>query len=326
MERTWSALHSKEKKGRAVGINAALMSAFFLGLAPIFGKQAIQMGVHPLGVVATRTIFATALLFVVVAIFQRRYLYIYPAGLIGCLLAGLVNGLGSLFYYNALSLIDAGVGQLLYSVYPLFVAIWLFMDKQPASRLTILRLVIALPAIYLLVQANGETPSMPGVAQMLIASALYALHLPINQRVLYDIPAPTVTLYTLVGMSSIVVPAFLLSDMTASFPATTDYLLPLIGLTLVTFLSRLTLFTGVKLLGGMQTALLGLGELLITVLLARLWLGEHMSGTQWVGAIFLGLILLLISMEKPYLPKRRAGGWFSWLTPPSSDISLHPRE
>ena len=47
---------------------------------------------------------------------------------------------------------------------------------------------------------------------MLGAAALYALHLPINQRVLYEVPAPTVTLYTLLAMSAVVVPAYLVFD------------------------------------------------------------------------------------------------------------------
>jgi drug/metabolite transporter (DMT)-like permease len=100
-----------------------------------------------------------------------------------------------------------------------------------------------------------------GVIEMLVAAALYALHLPINQRVLYDMPAPTVTLYTLIAMSIVVFPAFLISG---TRPEAVDpkIVVPLLGLTLVTFLSRLMLFTGVKHLGGMQTALLGLKCLL----------------------------------------------------------------
>ena len=83
------------------------------------------MGLSPLGVVALRTLLATILMFLVMLIFQRQFLYIYPAGLIGCLMAGWVNGLGSLFYYSALGRIDAGLGQMLYSLYPFFVV---FLD------------------------------------------------------------------------------------------------------------------------------------------------------------------------------------------------------
>lgn len=324
MEHTWARMKSKAKNGRVIGINAALFSAFFLGLAPIFGKQAIIYGLNPLGVVAIRTFFATLLLFIVVVLFQRQYLYIYPAGLIGCLLAGSINGIGSLFYYSSLSHINAGMGQLLYSLYPLFVAFWMFFDKQPPKRMTILRLTLALPAVYLLLQTGEESLNVIGVVQMLIASALYALHLPINQRVLYDIPAPTVTLYTLSAMTMIVVPVYLFSGAFIDFPETNQFVWPVIGLTLVTFFSRLTLFTGIKFIGGMQTALLGLSELLVTVFLSVLWLGEVMNIYQWIGALLLAITILLIGVEKPNPPARRKGGWFSWLTPASSDVPWHP--
>ena len=139
-------IEKTQKSVRILGINAALISAFFLGLAPIFGKQAIAMGVSPYAVVAFRTLFATILLFVMMLIFQRKYLYIYPAGLIGCLLAGVINGIGSIFYYNALGKIDAGLGQMLYLLYPFFVAFWMFLDRQSISRMTLIRMVIAIPA------------------------------------------------------------------------------------------------------------------------------------------------------------------------------------
>ena len=154
-------------------------------------------------VVAIRTILAVALLFLIIFIFKRQYLYIYPAGLLGCLLAGLINGIGSLFYYSAIGRIGAGIGQLLYSLYPIFVVFWLFLDHQTPSRLTLVRIGLAIPAVCLLVQANNQSIDTIGVLQMLIASALYAMHIPINQRVLYDMPPPTVTLYTLLAMSAI---------------------------------------------------------------------------------------------------------------------------
>jgi drug/metabolite transporter (DMT)-like permease len=213
MDETWQKIVKSQISVRSKGINAALFSAFFLGLAPVFGKHAIEQGVHPLGVVAMRTLFATLLLFLVMVIFQRKYLYIYPAGLIGCLLAGAVNGIGSLFYCSALGKIDAGLGQMLYMLYPFFVAFWMFLDRQPISKITIVRLLIAVPAVVLLVQTgqNNSPEVWIGIVMMLAASILYAFHLPINQRVLFDIPAPTVTLYTLLAMSAVVVPTYLIS-------------------------------------------------------------------------------------------------------------------
>jgi drug/metabolite transporter (DMT)-like permease len=276
------------------------------------------MGVSPVAVVAFRTLFATILLFIMMFIFQRKFLYIYPAGLIGCLLAGVVNGIGSLFYYNALGKIDAGLGQMLYMCYPFFVAFWMLLDRQSISRMTLIRLIIAIPAVFLLVQTgkNNSNEVWLGIIMMLAASALYALHLPINQRVLYDIPAPTVTLYTLLAMSIVVVPAFLFSGNIQDFTEISGAWWPISALTLVTFLSRLTLFTGVKHLGGLQTALLGLSELLITLILSQIWLKETLIWSQWIGAALLTLSMALVGFEKLQPVKKKEGGWLGWLSSP----------
>jgi drug/metabolite transporter (DMT)-like permease len=291
------------------GIAAALSSALFLGMTPVFGKRAMMLGIPPFTVVAIRTILAAVLIFLMLIIFKRQYLYIYPAGLLGCVLAGIINGIGSLFYYSAISRIGAGIGQLLYSLYPIFVVFWLFLDRQKPSRLTLVRIGLAFPAVYLLVQTNGQSIDIIGVVHMLIASALYAMHIPINQRVLYDMPPHTVTMYTLLAMSVVTVPALFLGSSIPSISVSTGWW-PLLGLTIVTFLSRLTLFMGVKNIGGMQTALLGLSELLVAMFFAHIWLGERLSVYQWIGAIFLCLSLLLVGLEKPLHKKRATGGWF----------------
>jgi drug/metabolite transporter (DMT)-like permease len=310
----------KMKRQRSAGIQAALASALFLGLTPIFGKQAILYGLPPMAVVAGRTALAAGLFLVVVLAFRPKFLYIYPAGLIGCFLAGAINGVGSLFYYAALGRIDAGLGQLLYAFYPLFVFLWMRLDRQPFNRLTLVRLILSVPALYLLTQSDNHQIDLLGMGMMLVASALYALHLPINQRVLYDMPAPTVTLYTLISMSIIVVPAFLLSTPIASLK--NIYLvtpekawMAVLALTLVTFFSRITLFLGVKHLGGMQTSLLGLSELLVTITFAHLFLEESFSSSQWTGMALLVLSLLLVGLEKPNLRENQGGGWLRWLKP-----------
>lgn len=300
---------------RRKGIFSALASSVFLGLAPVFGKQAILLGLPWQGVVALRTLFAALLLLIAVLIFKRTYLYIYPAGLLGCILAGLINGVGSLFFYAALGRIDASLGQLLYMLYPLFLVIWLWIDGQPPTRLTLFRLLLVIPAIFLLSGGIHYEVDIWGLLMMLVAATLYALHLPINQRVLYDMPAPTVTLYTLLAMSAVVVPAFVFSG-TQLTPALQVAWPALTGITLVTFASRLTLFLGVKHLGGMQTAILGLGELLVTLLLSFFWLGERLSAIQWAGALLLVISLGLISLEKPTPRKGSKESWLSWLRPP----------
>src|SRR6185503_16879705 len=144
------------QNGRNPGINAAVLSAFFLGLAPVFGKAAMGVGkFSPLAVVALRTSLAALLLVLIIAFFKRRTLYIYPAGLLGCMMAGAVNGVGSIFYYVGLSKLNASVAQMLYALYPFFVALWLQLDRQTPSKLTGVRIVIAAISAFLLTRANA---------------------------------------------------------------------------------------------------------------------------------------------------------------------------
>ena len=212
-------------------------------------------------------------------------------------------------------------------MYPLFLIMWLTLDRQKPSRLTVIRLMLALPAVYLLTQAGQGQMDIIGIIMMLIASALYALHIPINQRVLYDMPAPTVTLYTLMAMSAIVVPVFLISG-SGAVPATPKIWWPIVGLTLVTFTSRLMLFLGVKHLGGMQTALLGLSELLIAIVFSQLLLGERFSSGQWIGAFILVVSIMLVIFDKSPAKRQKSGRWLRWLRPPgiTSDFPWQPHD
>ena len=97
---------------------------------------------------------------------------------------------------------------------------------------------------------------------------------------------------------------------------------------LATFFSRLMLFLGIKSLGGMQTALLGLSELIVSISVSHLWLHESLNSVQWLGAAFLGASLLLISFERIKPEKRRVNGLLRWLRPPeiSTDIPLGPQD
>ncbi len=305
----------KNIKTQQAGIIAALASAVFLGLAPIFGRWSILLGFSPLAVVALRTALAALMMLLIMFLFKRQFLYIFPLGLLGCFLAGTINGLGSLLYYLALNKLPASVGQLLYSLYPLFVAVFSILDKQPISKITMMRVGLAGVAVFFLTGFEEFNLEPVAVLMMIGAAALYALHIPINQRVLYEIPAPTVTLYTLLAMTMVTLPVYLIFDL--SLPSTETSWWPLIGLTLVTFLSRLTLFLGIKNIGGTQTAILGLGELFITLVLSYTLLGESLSALQILGAAILGISLMLVTFDKQDPTKRHAkGGWLAWIHPP----------
>jgi len=64
-----------------------------------------------------------------------------------------------------------------------------------------------------------------------------------------------------------------------------------------TALARLLVFAGMRRLGGIQTSLLGIAELLVAVSLAFIFLGESFTPVQWVGAALFVASVLLISRD-----------------------------
>lgn len=278
------------------GIRAALLSALALGTTPIFGKQAYLAGMNAYSLTALRTLAAALVLWAIFLSSKRRrkFIFIYPAGLLISFTAGALNGFSSLLYYNGLTRVDAGIGQMLYALYPLFVVVVRRLDGQRVSNWTKVRLVMALIAVTLLVQPGSSQIDAVGAGLMLGAGFIYALHLAVSQRVLYEMPPQTVTLYVLTAMTAVVWVAFLIHGPGA---VTVAGLPPMAALAAITVFSRLMMFLGVKQLGSIQTALLGVTEILVAVCLAIVALGEQLVLRQWIGALVLITSLLLMLFE-----------------------------
>jgi drug/metabolite transporter (DMT)-like permease len=278
------------------GIRAALLSALVLGTTPILGKQAYLAGMNAYSLTALRTLAAALVLWGIFLSSKRRrkFIFIYPAGLLISFAAGALNGFSSLLYYNGLTRIDAGIGQMLYALYPLFVVVVRRLDGQRISNWTKVRLIMALIAVTLLVQPGSGQIDAVGAGLMLGAGFIYALHLAVSQRVLYEMPPQTVTLYVLTAMTAVVWVAFLIHGPGA---VTVAGLLPMAALAAITVTSRLLMFLGVKQLGSVQTALLGVTEILVAVCLAIVTLGEQLVLRQWIGAFILIASLLLMLFE-----------------------------
>jgi drug/metabolite transporter (DMT)-like permease len=136
-------------------------------------------------------------------------------------------------------------------------------------------------------------------------------------------PAPTVALYTLTAMSVTTLTAFFAEGRPAMPP--TPLAWQAVGLlALATLLSRLMLFTGVKRLGGVQAGLISLSELLITVIGARVLLGEQLSPLQWLGAGLLGLSVGLITRERSLGAPQQPKPWLKILTARFTPPTLIP--
>lgn len=279
------------------GLSWALLSPLFLGTIPILAKLAYATGTDVYTVVAIRTVFAAGLLWLGSLVSGRRYIRSSSPAILSSLIAGAINGIGSLFFYFSLSRIDASLGQLVNITYLVFVYALLRLFGQQISWLTLIRTGLAILAVYMLTRGGLEQPDWLGVGFMLVAALSYAVQLVLSQRILYDVPAPTVTLYALTAMAAVVLLAwFFFHPAVVVLSGSSWQLILLMGL--ATLLSRLTLFLGVKHLGSIQTALLGVLELVVTLALAGLMLSERLTAVQWIGAALIVMTVLLVKYER----------------------------
>jgi drug/metabolite transporter (DMT)-like permease len=279
------------------GLFWALLSPVFLGTIPILAKSAYATGADVLTVVTFRTIIAALMLWTAVFITKRDLIRTSSPAKYSSLLAGIINGIGSIFFYASLMRIDASLGQLINITYLIYVTVLLRLAGHSISWLTIVRTGLAILSIYVLTAGGLDHPDWIGVGMMVFAALTFAIQLVLSQRILIDAPAPVVALYIMTGMALVVAIAWLL------FPTDLRHItlggwqaITLMGV--VTGLSRLTLFLGVKRLGSIQAALLNILEVVVSIVLAIFLLDEKLTLTQLSGALILLASILLVKYER----------------------------
>lgn len=281
----------------APGIVATLLTPAFLGMAPIFGKLATNAGADPFTVAAVRTLVAILVLWTVYGLFFRRYIFIYPAGLIGCITIGTINGIGSLFYYSGLDALPASLAQLVNGMYLVFALLLTRIGGERITPQVGLRVLLALLGLVVITGFSAGEVSALGVGLMLANALMFAGTVILSQYVVFEMPAPTATLYILTTMAVIVTMAWL--PVGEPIPPETfrAIMTPIFLLGLTTAASRLLLFAGVKFMGSLQTAITALSEIGVALVLAAVFLGDRLTAAQWVGVGLLGASMLMVRQE-----------------------------
>jgi drug/metabolite transporter (DMT)-like permease len=276
---------------------AVAMTPMLLGVAPIFGKLAISNGIDPFGVAALRTLVAVAFLWLVYALFFRRYIYIYPAGLLGCVVVGMINGIGSLFYYGGLGLVDASMAQLLNGTYIVFAVLLARIGGERVSRRVLLRILIALIGLAMVTGFAVSAPDWLGVGLMLANALMFAGTLILSQYVLYEMPSPTVALYVLTTMAVLVAMVWAAVGSPIQEAALAMGLPAVIALGMTTALSRLAMFASVGALGSLRTSIIAISEIGVALALAFIILNERLTPIQVGGVALLILSLSLVRAD-----------------------------
>ena len=289
-----SIVPSEAESSKPVAISAVtsgLLASFLLGWAPILGKFAYRARVDPLTLASLRTLVAAIFLWCVHLVFWRRRVALGWRPALSCIIVGAINGVGSLFYYSGLNRLDASRAALLGSMVPLWVVLFLSASGQRMGIPTFVQLGIALCGAMLVTSPwHAQDPAdFLGSMLMFASAAINGWYIVSGQWVLADIPSQSGTLYIMSGMAVTVIIARFLGGGIVLHGIPLEGWQAILALGLTTALSRMAMFFSLARIGGVQTAILNLFELMVSLGLAFVFLGDRLAWYQWLGgALLLG--------------------------------------
>ena len=259
------------------------------GVLPILGKLAYAAGVRPMPLLAWRYVIATLL----IALLERG-----PRPplreRVRLWAIGSVFVFNSIAYFRALEQIPASVTALVLYTYPVIVA--LLAALVGVERLTWRALLATLGAFAGCALTAGGSPAgaplrLSGVAWALAAALVYASYIVLSSRFGSGVPARVLALH-LAQAAAVLCVAFGLADGGLALPADPRGLLAVAGIGVISTVVAMTTFlAGMALVGPTRASVLSSLEVIVTLVLAFVFLGERLGPWQWAGAaLILGAV------------------------------------
>jgi len=276
-------------RDEARGLTLVALSTLAYSVLPILGKLAYAAGVRPLPLLAWRYVIAVALIAILECgprppLRERARLWAI----------GSVFVFNSIAYFRALEEIPASVTALVLYTYPVIVA--LLAALVGVERLTWRALLATLGAFAGCALTAGGAPAgaplrLSGVAWALAAALVYASYIVLSSRFGSGVPARVLALH-LAQAAAVICVAFALADGGLALPVDPRGLLAVAGIGVVSTVVAMTTFlAGMALIGPTRASVLSSLEVIFTLVLAFLVLGERLGPWQWAGAaLILGAV------------------------------------
>jgi drug/metabolite transporter (DMT)-like permease len=283
------------------GTLLCLAAGVAFSVSPILIQVAYSHGAAVTGVLAWRYLAAAVLL---LGIAGRKMLRVPVKAALGAFVLGaVVYALDSALFYGALERTSAPLASLVhYAHLVLVVGVAAMIGRERLNR----RRLVALAGIFggvALVGGAAVNPDLVGIGMALGSAAAYAVYILLSDRLLRDADPMALAAYLTAGAAtSFIVAGGVLGSLGAvGGPAG---LACLVGAALVGSVFAVTSFLkGVRLVGPSTASLLVTVEVPVTIALAAVVLGQHMTPPQLVGAGF--VVAAIVTMQLRRRPKLR---------------------
>lgn len=267
-----------------VGVGAALLAAIAYGSSFALSKLIYAHGVSALSLVSLRFL-ALLVVYASLLYISGRKVAMTPrltgmTAALGILLFGSSGGL-----LSAITFIPVSLAILIFYTYPIFILIIVSIVNRKVP--TVVEFAAALTAfigLWLALEVSFSDLNLIGIGLALLSALCAASNLVIAQRVLRQVSMTTATFY--MAASALLIAA--VSTVGADAVAVASDLLGWVLLALVLGLYCLAIgamFTGVRLIGPVQTSMVMCLEPPVAIVWAIVLLGERMTLQQAIGAM-----------------------------------------
>lgn len=264
----------------------------------LFGSNGIiasLIGLSSYEIVMFRTLIGSVLLITLYLLTEKHFhFYQHNTSFLFLTLSGISMGVSWLFLYEAYRQIGVSIASLGYYCGPVIVmAISPFLfEEHFTKRKSICFLIVFLGIILVNGNVLNEQHNGIGILYALMSAVMYACMVSFNKKATEIKGMENATLQLLIAFLSVFL--FVLFKQGLHFRIQQSDLLPLIFLGLVnTGLGCFLYFSSIGSIGVQTVAILGYLEPLSAVAFSVMFLQEHLSGWQVLGAIciILGAVL-----------------------------------
>jgi drug/metabolite transporter (DMT)-like permease len=301
-----------ELESRLIGGGLCAASAFGFATLSILGKLAYAEGLSMTGFLSLRFGCAAVLLLVILGVQRGRAVFPERRLWLALFLLGALGYFSQAsLYFLGLRRISASLSSVLLYVYPVFVAlaVWIFEGRRP-TRLEGLAMALALAGVALTAGPLGSLeegrPDPVGILFILAGAAGYGAYIVVSNRYVHRAGPLVSTAWIALGASMSFGLAGWLTDSWV-FPFTPRSIALLAALVVFsTILPLATFFAGMRRVGPTAASLLSTLEPVFTILLAALILHEALTRNQWAGGALILIAVILLNLPTRRFSDRRA--------------------
>ena len=297
--------HSRGNEARGLALIA--LSTLAYGVQPIFGKVAYAAGVEPLSLLAWRYLIALVCLELLERGPRPPLRVRLRLWAIGSVLV-----FNSIAYFMALDALPASVTALVLFSYPVIVALFAALaGVEPLSWRSLVAALSAFAGCALTAGGLQLSAGLParGVAWALAAALVYAGYVVLSSRFGKGVPARVLALH-LVQIAALLCVVIAWLGPGLWLPRDSRAWLAVAAIAVVsTVVSMIAFLAGMALVGPSRASVLSSLEVLVTLVLAFLLLGERLAPLQWAGAaLILGAVAFQNAVALQQMLRRRSQG------------------